>query len=303
MEKWWAKRTMDDNDKAIVALGLEDEVAALDEVGLAIVPRSKLGLDDDFFAMLKGRLVEVAESRIGVSFGGGEPSVPLTGQPGEIGQVTLTHLLYEDPIFRRVLTHPVKKALMRHLLGDLHRASVSNGWVKWQTPQTHQGPITTQFHADQDNVTSPWDWRHPHVSNMNWLLTDYTHADGAFAYVPGSHQLGRSPKSQEEALDSAVALEAPAGSLVMFSGCLWHGAFRKQTPGLRLSMHGLHCAHYYLPQQDFKGRIPEVYYESSDDPDYLRMLMREDEPWLEAEVDGAVKVPRPLTSASEDWHF
>ena len=98
MEKWWAKRTMDDNDKAIVALGLEDEVAALDEVGLAIVPRSKLGLDDDFFAMLKGRLVEVAESRIGVSFGGGEPSVPLTGQPGEIGQVTLTHLLYEDAI-------------------------------------------------------------------------------------------------------------------------------------------------------------------------------------------------------------
>ena len=300
MEKWWAKRTMDDNDKAIVALGLEDEVAALDEVGLAIVPRSKLGLDDDFFAMLKGRLVEVAESRIGVSFGGGEPSVPLTGQPGEIGQVTLTHLLYEDPIFRRVLTHPVKKALMRHLLGDLHRASVSNGWVKWQTPQTHQGPITTQFHADQDNVTSPWDWRHPHVSNMNWLLTDYTHADGACAYVPGSHQLGRSPKSQEEALDSAVALEAPAGSLVVFSGCLWHGAFRKQTPGLRLSMHGLHCAHYYLPQQDFKGRIPEVYYESSNDPDYLRMLMREDEPWLEAEVDRAVKVPRPLTSASED---
>ena len=109
-----------------------------------------------------------------------------------------------------------------------------------------------------------------------------------------------SVKSQEEALRSAVAVEAPAGSLVMFSGCLWHGAFRKQTPGLRVSMHGLHCAHYYLPQQDYKGRIPAAFYESSDDPDYLRMLMREDEPWLEAEINGTFKVPRTIASVAAD---
>jgi hypothetical protein len=62
MEKWWANRSMDDNADAIAALGLENEVAALDEVGLAIVPQSKLRLDDDFFATLKRRLLEVAES-------------------------------------------------------------------------------------------------------------------------------------------------------------------------------------------------------------------------------------------------
>ena len=291
------KTGQDDNAAAIAALGLQDEVAALDEVGLAIVPRQKLGLDDEFFATLKRRILEVATARIGVEFDAGGPAVPLADQPGEIGQFTLTHLLYEDEIFRRVLTHPVKKALMRHLLGNHHRASVSNGWVKWQTPTTHAGPTTTAFHADQGNTPSPWDWRHPHVSNMNWLLTDYTKADGAFAYVPGSHRLGRAPTSQAEALRDAVAVEAPAGSLVMFNGCLWHGAFRKATPGLRVSMHGLHCAHYYLPQQDFKGRIPEAFYTSSDDPDYLRMLMREDEPWLEAAVDGTFKVPRPVAGA------
>jgi hypothetical protein len=37
-----------------------------------------------------------------------------------------------------------------------------------------------------------------------------------------------------------------------------------------------------LPFQDFKGRIPENLIAASEDPDYLRSLLREDEVQLRA---------------------
>ena len=263
----------------------------LDELGLTIVPREVLGLPPDFFEGLARAILRVAKERTGATFDDGVPSGRFSGRTGEIGQFFVTHMVYEDPVFERVLTHPVKKALMTHMLGPQHRLSVSNAWIKWQTPDEWEGPITTGMHADQGQVPPPWNPGAPHVGNMNWLLTDYTKKDGAFAYVPRSHLEGRLPRG-DEAVKRAVPVEAPAGSLVMFQGGTWHGAFRKETAGLRLSMHGLHCRPYYLPQQDFKRRIPEDIYAASDDPEYLRMLMREDEPWLEAQVDGTFKVPR-----------
>jgi ectoine hydroxylase-related dioxygenase (phytanoyl-CoA dioxygenase family) len=111
---------------------------------------------------------------------------------------------------------------------------------------------------------------------MNWTLTDYSRDDGALAYVPGSHRKERLPELGE-ALPLAVPVTAPKGSLVIFNGGLWHGSYRKTTPGLRVTMIGQHCRPYMLPFQDFKGRIPEQSIVASDDSAYLRSLLREDE--------------------------
>ena len=135
------------------------------------------------------------------------------------------------------------------------------------------------MHSDQSHIPTPWNWRAPHNANMNWLLTDYTRANGALAYVPGSHLEQRFPPARE-ATDRAVPVEAPAGSLVIFQGCTWHGSYRKETPGLRISVHGIHCRPYILPAHDFQGQISDEVYAASGDPDYLRMIMREDETML-----------------------
>ena len=50
--------------------------------------------------------------------------------------------------------------------------SSSNGWIKWRTPDAHEGAFTTPLHADTGAPT-PWLARTPHVANMNWLLTDH----------------------------------------------------------------------------------------------------------------------------------
>jgi ectoine hydroxylase-related dioxygenase (phytanoyl-CoA dioxygenase family) len=74
---------------------------------------------------------------------------------------------------------------------------------------------------------------------------------------------------------------------VIFHGALWHGAYRKKTPGLRVTMLGQHCRSYILPFQDYKGRISEETFAASEDPDYLRSLMREDEKELQEEPKAA----------------
>ena len=48
-------------------------------------------------------------------------------------------------------------------------------------------------------------------------------------------------------------------------------------------MLGQHCRPYILPAQDYKGRIAEETFDASEDPEYLRSLMREDEKDLRVE--------------------
>ena len=76
-------------------------------------------------------------------------------------------------------------------------------------------------------MPAPWNWQLPHIANMNWTLTEYLDST---AYVPGSHRLERLPELGE-ALPLAIPVDAPKGSLVIFNGALWHGSYRKTTPG------------------------------------------------------------------------
>lgn len=287
-----------DLDAELERLSLKEHVRELDEVGLSIIPPERTGFGEDFVAPGRRALLAVAERRSGARFDLATGCLDeLDGRPGQVGQFLLTHLIYVGQeggaeagrVFEEIAVNPVKKAIFRYLLGDVHRMSTSNGWVKFQTPDTHEGPFTTPLHADTGAPT-PWPVRTPHVSNMNWLLTDYRREDGAFCYVPESHRRGTQP-TFPEAAQKAVPVEAPAGSLVVFHGATWHGSFRKETPGLRLSIHGLHCRPHYIPQHDYRGNIAAETYARSTDPDYLRMLAREDDPWLQAQPGGTFLSP------------
>lgn len=264
-----------DISAVVTEYGLARHIEELDDVGLTVVSQETLRLSDTWINRLRDALIKVGEERTGASFNLHEnPQTEFPGRPSEIGHIIFPSLLFEGRPFVDVLTHPVKKALMDHLLGDGHLLSVSDGWIKWQTPEAWPDPVTTGFHADQSAVPAPWNWRLPHVANMNWTLTDYTKADGALAYVPGSHRKERLPEL-EEALPLAVPVVAPKGSLVIFNGALWHGAYRKTTPGLRVTMLGQHCRPYMRPFEDFKGKLPEQIFASSEDPAYLRTLLLE----------------------------
>ncbi len=272
-------RKMPRLEEEVERYGLAEHIAEIDDQGLCIIPFSKLRVGDDFVSRARVALLAVAERRTGAAFDLDKGRTgKLDDKSERIGQVMLTHLLHEGPFFEEVYVNPIRKTMMRHLLGDIHRMSTCNGWVKFKTPDAYESQFTTAMHVDTTAPT-PWPLDTPHVSNMNWILTDYTKANGAFAYVPESHKRGTLPPTPE-AMERAVPVEAPAGSLYFFHGATWHGAFRKQTEGLRLSIHGLCCQPHYIPQQDFRGRIAPEVFARSRDPDYLRMLTRDDDPWL-----------------------
>ena len=83
-----------------------------------------------------------------------------------------------------------------------------------------------------------------HKRNTNWLLTDYTKDNGALCIVPGSHKLCRHPK-QGEGVEDAVPVEAPAGSVCVIHGNLWHGAFPRINPGLRITIVADYCGRHF----------------------------------------------------------
>jgi ectoine hydroxylase-related dioxygenase (phytanoyl-CoA dioxygenase family) len=88
--------------------------------------------------------------------------------------------------------------------------------------------------------------------------------------TPGSHLKGRQPKLGEDA-DKAVAIDAPAGSIVLWLGDTWHGAFPKVTPGLRVTLTAMFCRPYVTPQEDFRAFAEKI--DLSRYPARLKMLL------------------------------
>ena len=77
--------------------------------------------------------------------------------------------------------------------------------------------------------------------NCFWMLQDADLEGGATAIIPGSHQRLRNPSPPGDVLDptknsEAVPIEAKAGSLIVWHGAVWHGAFPRQKPGLRVAL-------------------------------------------------------------------
>ena len=80
---------------------------------------------------------------------------------------------------------------------------------------------------------NPLPWGHTALTaNATWCLTDYTEEDGALAYVPGSHKSNAHP---DRRLEISCAGRLPKGSVIVWPGSTWHGAYPKKTLGLRLN--------------------------------------------------------------------
>ena len=110
-----------------------------------------------------------------------------------------------------------------------------------------------------------------HTGNNTWCLTDYTREGGALAWVPGSHREGKRAPPPERVKD-AIPAEAPKGSVIVWHGATWHGAFPRKQEGLRLGLAVYHRHAATLPQEDVPGQTTEEMVQDCENPEVYRVI-------------------------------
>jgi ectoine hydroxylase-related dioxygenase (phytanoyl-CoA dioxygenase family) len=131
------------------------------------------------------------------------------------------NVLSRDPLFEDMAFHAAAVDFVRGVLG--WPALLGNISANITGP----GGGEMVLHADQIFVPEPWPSQ-PQGLNVAWCLDDFTEANGATRFAPGSHALNRAPRPDEGEV-ATVAIEAPAGSMVVFESRVWHKTGRNAT--------------------------------------------------------------------------
>ena len=232
-------------------LGLQRYIDDLDANGYTVVPPEIASPNGLAERMLEACL-DVAERRSGE-----RPDLERGGPKGRSDSpvgYAMKALLLEDPVFEESLMNPALLALATYLCGyDVVLSSLG---------ASMKGPGNTRFRLHTDTrLPSPLP-RQALLCKGIYLLTDFNRDNGSTVFVPGSHKWCRNPTASETTIgegrnDQAVAVEAAAGSLLVFHGNTWHGAYNRLAPGLRVSVHLLMVRSLLRATEDFYGRIPQ----------------------------------------------
>ena len=90
----------------------------------------------------------------------------------------------------------------------------------------------------------------PVVVTAVWMLTDFTRHNGATELVPGTHLSGAYPDKEGQDRYDIVQPEAPAGTLMVFDGRLWHGNGANTSGSDRLGILCTFCAPQFRQQEN-----------------------------------------------------
>ena len=285
-------RTTTKLSKAIIDYGLEQYALELETDGLTIVPPEITGVTLDVIdqcnTALLTRFTEMTGCPISLKKGpqarliwpnnAKKDSLLTPDEAPEPTQMLIQQLLQIHRCFRDLAVNPVVDALINHMTGELsypglpsvrnRRLSSTNSFIKWQGE--HGYGKNLGLHCDQG--LNPLPWGHTALtSNATWCLTDYTEEDGALAYVPGSHRSNAHPGPNSR--EQAVPAVCPKGSVIIWPGSTWHGAYPKKTPGLRVNAVVYYRHQSVLPQENLKVTMQNEPWSDCENPDLMGELI------------------------------
>ena len=149
----------------------------------------------------------------------------------EAGVRRLANLANKGEIFRSLYAHPQVLEVVEAVMGSEVRASMVN--ARDVPPQTG---VRMSFHMDSDNGRVR-DEKGYGAATAIWMLDEFTLANGATAFVPGSHLLGKSPRQVLTDLNAShpeeIVIEGQPGDVLVFNGHCWHAGRPNQTDGHR----------------------------------------------------------------------
>ena len=282
-----AKPMAEELESTIASLGLEPYIKELDEQGYTIVPPSITGVSSEQIDELTQLLLDESEKHVGCKFAvddGPECELDFGNYRGVLEkasgvkptQFQLAQLCNIHRAFRDLAVNPAGTAILHHLIGTsatplyrenwAARFSSFNAFIKWQGEGYGD---SLGLHCDQGGVPLPWGDK-ALAANCTWALTGYTYEGGALACVPCSHLLKSHPSP--DAAQQAIPVECPRGSLIAFHGALWHGAYPKSTPGLRVTIANYFRHTCLSPQDDIPNHFPRELADDCTDPDTFKLL-------------------------------
>ncbi len=286
-------------------LGLEAHLAELEDVGLTVIPPA-LAAPTALAQRLVDRLLELAADRnrgvvpdlvTGATHAFGADLAQVSNATGQWMYFLMAD---ESEVFADAMLNPVVLALVEHLIGSDVLLSAAAGSLKGPG-----GPPLT-LHCDQTIPGVP----RALVCNVTYALSDYTLEGGALCFVPGSHRLMRQPAQAEnfdtpgasgheqladdhhhrievlrrQAIEhgggefsvppNVVPVEAEAGSIIVWHGNTWHGAFPRTVPGIRISLILYFCNPWLRPEEGYREQLPQAVLDRHDER-FARLIGRD----------------------------
>lgn len=173
-----------------------------------------------------------------------------------------TNLLNEGRVFERAVQIEKLNVLYEYLLGPGFIVSQVSASVKRPTPKTFR------IHADMNGYDQPFPG-HAVIATSIFCCDDFTAAGGCTRFVPGSQHLRRPPVGDEGEAE-AVPAEAPAGSIILWDGAMWHGNCSRTLPGERVVLHLTCCRQNIRPIESYDGISQDVL--ARNPPEFARLL-------------------------------
>lgn len=152
-----------------------------------------------------------------------------------------------------LITHPLMLAAAKK---HLHRSST----IQLQLTQiitVNPGSPAQVLHQDQltwDFFNFPDDFE-PQFNTL-WAMTEYTEENGATRVVPDSMYLGARQKFTH---DQTIAAEMSKGSVLIYTGKIYHGAGTNNTDQIRQAININYCAGWLRQEENqYLATPPEI---------------------------------------------
>ena len=170
-------------------------------------------------------------------------------------------ILKDGTNFMRLDKAPVyAEAALNPKVMAIAEFSVGRGFLLYGLTTTvrGEGAPAMHVHADQALVPAPFP-EHNMTLVACWACDDCTQAGGGTLVVPGTGALRRHPREAEAAdLSRAIAIECPAGSIIVWDGSIWHGNWPRTLAGERVLLHAVYTRLLMRPGESYAHVADEL---------------------------------------------
>jgi ectoine hydroxylase-related dioxygenase (phytanoyl-CoA dioxygenase family) len=209
--------------------------------GVAVVP-------DVLTKEQAGRALDALWAALPESVARGIPAHIEALDPND-SNVRVFDLIAIDPLFAELIAHPVADRIVTDLLGPDY--IVSNFTANIARP----GSGSMGVHSDTALVL-PEPWLSAQSVNIIWCLTDVHPDNGATLHIPGSHRYETKDDVPADPMAQMVPFEAPAGSIMVMEGRVWHTSGANATADEdRALLFGYYTKPHIRPQWNFTAAL------------------------------------------------